>query len=113
MSKLWLITLGVLSVPAIPANAMSITHYRAMMETAPRTAEFYVTGVARGFEASNAVLSNRGDARLFCVPRKLPLNTRNYIDILDDELERRGTAVTGNELVEIVLFRGLERTFPC
>jgi|TARA_B100000315_G_scaffold118294_1_gene108420 hypothetical protein len=53
----------------------------------------------------------------FCPPDHLALNANNYVEILEREIQRQRESGNLNEDasvgVELILFFGLVRTFPC
>ena len=73
----------------------------------------YVAGVGDGIAAANAELSFRKQKNIFCAPTQLVLTIENYANILDQELRDNPTIYTVEFPVEIVLLKGLIKTFPC
>ena len=74
--------------------------------------KLYLQGVGAGLGWSNAYLVERGQAKLFCAPEKVPLQVENYFYIIEKKLE--STAVSYRDVpVEIVLLDGLIESFPC
>lgn len=100
-------------------NAMSVKTYEEMMSSNNSSdvlvVKTYVFGLGEGFTMSNTVLLGRKQESLFCPPENLPLNADNFIDILNKTIDRYKNA--GKNISEmpilILLFRGLETTFPC
>jgi hypothetical protein len=86
--------------------------------------EFYLDGVGEGFLTANTVLSDRGQARLFCAP-DIELNGKNYRSMLDEELQgmvqrdkphKPGTrpfSTLGYVPISIPLLQALQNKFPC
>ena len=99
--------------PVLQVDAATIGAYRTMTQNSPSAAKIYVNGVANGFEWSNSINEQRNVKPLYCPPSALTLNADNYVKILDVEIRRRGRNIDESDPVELALFMGLLRTFPC
>jgi hypothetical protein len=78
----------------------------------------YLTGMGLGFFTANTKLVALGQKPLYCPPPTLGLSGRNYIDILEKELERaaknpKEKAFFATTPVEFYMMAGLISTFPC
>ena len=63
----------------------------------------------------NYRLQTSGNTPLYCPPEKMRLTTDNYVNVLNQELLRKGTADQFVALASVadILLDGLIRTFPC
>jgi hypothetical protein len=84
--------------------------------------EVYVSGLGQGAFWSNIELSTQGTKPLFCSPKKIALNARNYIQILEETIQYRRDIALGDKIyleklekynIELILIKGLINTFPC
>lgn len=75
--------------------------------------KLYIYGVGEGYSWSNASLSNKNQAPLYCQPKKMILNNENYLTLLDTSI-RESTQGNKDELiVEALLLTQLIKVFPC
>lgn len=95
------------------ANAMTLDSYKRIVASNPQLAENYIAGVFQGIHWSNAFNIIDGGKPSHCPPAKLVLNTSNIKKIIDDELALSPGVYEGDDHIESVLFKGLQRTFPC
>jgi hypothetical protein len=73
--------------------------------------ENYLFGVAHGIEYTNAYTEEQFHRSVICAPKGLDLNQENIISIIDDEL--KAEKAKPDDIVELVLFFGMLKTFPC
>ena len=93
--------------------AMDLATYKKLKKISPDYAKLYVQGVASGFEWSNTLNESRKVKPLFCSPSKLSLNGDNYFQILEKELAGSSKNAKDTAQIELILFIGLVKTFPC
>lgn len=75
------------------------------------TFQIYISGVAEGYLFGNLALREfRGQKPFFCPPKKLALNSKNYISIIDNAITKYDLKVGP---VEIVPLQALGEVFPC
>ena len=100
-----------------PTHAMSLKGYEMAKKDDPDITKLYIFGVGEGFSWSCTVLEAEGKQLFFCQPDHLVLNANNYVEILEREIQRQRESGNLNEDasvgVELILFFGLVRTFPC
>jgi len=73
----------------------------------------YILGVGNGISWAN---SRPNRASLYCPPGVLKLDADEYIAILDRQIldeSKKPDGLRDNTPVELLLLRGLSRTFPC
>jgi hypothetical protein len=73
----------------------------------------HINGVGRGYAWANAQLILANQQPLYCQPDKLALDIANYIGIIDREIKDTENKYTLDTPVELILLRGLQKTFPC
>jgi hypothetical protein len=75
----------------------------------------YVLGVGTGYSWANTELSGTHRKLLYCQPKEFALTEENYLDILEGQVkaERAGGHADLPVPLELLLLKGLERTFPC
>ena len=75
----------------------------------------YMRGVGTGYAHANSELRVNKQKQLYCQPGNLALTVDNYLRILDDEIqERRKEGQYIEDIpVELLLLKGLQKTFPC
>jgi predicted Co/Zn/Cd cation transporter (cation efflux family) len=76
--------------------------------------EDYLAGVGRGMYILNAF----SQAKVFCPPEKPALNAQNFLQTIDETLERvkknKGSlSEISDNSVEVVLIVGLMNDYPC
>ena len=106
---------------ATPVYAeISAKKYLVLKEASNKTPETelllttYISGVGSAYTFANAMLESEGQSPLFCVPRKLALNTGNFTVILDNTIEKLSTIADTEDLtVSLLILQGLIATFPC
>lgn len=96
-----------------PSHAISIGDYKLIQKEQPKVAALYIKGVAEGFAWANSLNNDKNLPRLYCEPEKFSINTDNLTQILNDELTENNKIWTDKLPVELALFKGLEKTFPC
>ena len=96
-----------------PADAMNVRSYRELLANSPESAENYIVGVFQGIHWANSFNILDGGNPLYCPPGKLVMNTGNIKRIVDDELSIAPDVYTNISPIEAVLYKGLQRTFPC
>jgi hypothetical protein len=76
----------------------------------------YIKGLGVGIEWANTMAKLR-KSPLFCPPDTLSLGLKDYIDILDRQIEKYSRLVNQAELQKMwvgsALMHGMEATFPC
>jgi hypothetical protein len=75
----------------------------------------YMHGVGQGYGWANAQLELRGQALLFCQPRKLSLTQENLANLLDRYLTAQLEAGKNptSLMLEPLLLQALQEAFPC
>jgi hypothetical protein len=71
----------------------------------------YVTGLGVAYSWSNAHLSSVNQKPLYCEPKKLGLNSDNYLGILEDGIKR--IPDNADLPIEYIFLLQLQVTFPC
>ena len=69
-----------------------------------------VDGIGVGLSWANSIIEGNP---LYCAPNSLSLNRNNYMQILDDEIERGDALYDEDTPIGLVLYMGLANTFPC
>ena len=98
------------------ASAITVSEFEKGKKNDKDYIKTFITGVGYGFSWIIAILISEGRPQLYCVPGNLVLNDDNYIKIIDDELvedEKSNKSYSQSDSIELILFFGLERTFPC
>lgn len=67
-----------------------------------------VDQLGRGISWANTTFKNQ---KIYCAPKNLALNDRNYKRILDDEIKRG--SYSDETYIGLILLIGIENTFPC
>lgn len=96
------------------ASALSVKEYREFRELEGIDRDrlrAYINGVGVGLSWSNTILKHKGQSKLFCEPSQMVINVDNYFAIIDQELKTG--RYEGGKHIELVLYNGLEKTFPC
>lgn len=96
-----------------PTQALTVGDYKDGLKRKSEYVDIYILGVGQGTFWANAVNQNKNSPPLYCQPGKLTLNLENYKKAIEDELDKYPEVYKDNIPVEIVLIKGLERTFPC
>ena len=99
---------------------MSVADYRRGIsshdETIVAGTKLYLKGVGLGMVIVNAAAS-RDNKQMFCQPAKLTLETQNFLNILNEMITDLSTKTSVAKVdameAELVLFIGLQKTFPC
>ena len=91
------------------SGEMTLKHYKEFKPKELTRIEIYVTGLGDAFSWANTYLEQR--SFLFCQPSKLALGTKNYMRILDDEIQRK--IYKEEHSIGLILLMGLKETFPC
>jgi hypothetical protein len=113
-------TLFLLSVSVVQLKAnTTVKQYKADLASGSTAASFtkvYVYGLGEGFLFAN-IKATEKKTPLYCQPDKLALSMENYVDIVDRQIKERSNRMTQAQLDEIpiavLLFEGLQETFPC
>lgn len=100
---------------------ITVKDYRRIMNSKDKTQvdvlTAYLSGLGSGFSWANARTIYIGRQPLYCQPVKLAVQTDNYIDILNRQINDEAAATTEADLaerfIEQVLLDGLQKTFPC
>lgn len=116
MSKIFLRALLFMlfsSLAVSPSNAeIKLSEYIGANN--PNLFKEYIAGLGKGYYWANSQLKHKKQARLFCQPERLFLNADNYISILNKEIKYTDYDYTTDDtIIEVILLRGLEKTFPC
>ena len=97
------------------ANAeLRIKDYKRIKDT--EIFKTYILGVGVGVEWANTVVSNRGQSPLYCAPGKLAITTENFLQILQDYIEKNPEIIKplGPDLpIGLLLLKALQDAFPC
>lgn len=110
-----------LTMMASQAGAIDMATYAQLKEASEDSMQIYITGIGEGILAANQQLISKDRRPLYCQPGQLSLNTKNYgdifekqLDIIERMLEKAGKK---SELstwpVALILVLGLVETFPC
>ncbi len=78
--------------------------------------KIYIDGVGAGFSWANAELERTGRPPLYCDPIKMPLQAENYLQILQDYIQKNKELIErcGSDCpVEMLLLHGLIETLSC
>lgn len=75
----------------------------------------YVIGVGRGIFAANILLQARSQKPIFCMPKKLSLDSGLIESLLDQEIRSpsRGMPYSDDDNIELILLVAFETRFPC
>jgi hypothetical protein len=74
----------------------------------------YIDGVGTGCSVANVALVKRKQPELYCPPANRELKAEHYLQILEEEFQRNQETYTKVDApVEIILLKGLQKTFPC
>jgi len=76
----------------------------------------YILGVGVGIEWANTELSIQGQSPLYCAPGKLAITTENFLQILQDYIEKKTEIIKslGPDLpIGLLLLKALQDAFPC
>ena len=84
-------------------SEISIKEYKSVKEE--HFTKVYINGIGRGLFWANAEADDSFKKKLYCSPSKLALGVENYLQIIDDEIER--ATYTSDMPVELVLLKGL------
>ncbi len=109
--KKLVLTIGMLSLFVNQANAMSVSNYKRFKKEQLNLLKLHINGVGQGISWSNSFVENKLKEKLYCSPQKISLNTGNFMAIIDKEIDTGRWK--GDDHVEMILFFGLEKTFPC
>ena len=107
----YLVVFSVFILTVVNAFSMSVSDYKVLKKNDEQGLSLYVMGLGQGYYWSTSLLQHRSQTPLYCPPDKLVLNADNYLSILKGELA--SGAWKDTDPVEIILFRGLEKSFPC
>jgi hypothetical protein len=112
MKKLILAISSIL-VTSSALGAMTIELYNeaSNKKEGKQLVEMYIYGLGDGFFWANAAAKATNNKDLYCPPPNLIMNGKNYMDILNQEIEKG--LYTKDTEVGLVLFLGLKNTFPC
>ena len=108
----WFVVLLLLVFVGECLGAITVEKY----QKAPNDGRFkiYIAGVGEGVSFVNVRLKMRGQPPLYCEPEDSALGPDDYLRILNSELKQPDIASLGPDMtVEVLMIRGLERTFPC
>ncbi len=96
-------------------QAMNVTQYEKFIVEYEAETQYYIHGVGVGLHALSVVGELKGNKPLLCIPSKLIVNMYNHISILEDQIAiMKGQGIDMDTMeLSVVLFWGLERTFPC
>jgi len=106
------IVLG-LTLATAPARAeFFIKEYEKVKDST--AFKMYIEGVGIGYSWANNAIEPK-QYQLFCPPPTLELQEKNYVNILKRELAENKVWISSatNYPVELILLKGLQRTFPC
>ena len=75
----------------------------------------YISGVGQGYLYANTRLLMDGKSRIYCQPIGLALIGKNYIQLVETEVQRpsAGHIYSENTAIEVVLLNALVTNFPC
>jgi len=115
MRRLWMVISCLLLSTAANAE-YSVKEYREMRakkdDIAWAVFRNYINGVGTGYQWANEFVAADHKARYFCQPQRLSMNADNYISIIDGMLMDMSN-VPETQDVELLLWHGLRKTFPC
>ena len=108
-----LVPLLVLFLWTAPASAMSLDQYEEMKKS--DWAKTYVFGVGQGFLWANAEQANKNAPPFYCQSPKVALTADNYLQILNDSIEKRRASSKYDKgfPIEGLLMMALQEAFPC
>jgi|WetSurMetagenome_2_1015567.scaffolds.fasta_scaffold843973_1 hypothetical protein len=119
VSQVAFILLWLCILPQLWAG-MSVADYRKGLSSRDETivsgTKLYIKGVGLGMVIVNTAAS-RDNKQLFCQPNKLALETQNFLNILNGTIKALSMKTSAAKVdameAELVLFMGLQQTFPC
>ena len=71
----------------------------------------YIDGVGVGYMWANESFAADHKIRYFCSPPHLSMNADNYVSIINGVLKEH--KLPDDQSIELVLWHGLQDTFPC
>jgi hypothetical protein len=95
------------------AHALTVGNYKAELKSNQSRLNIYINGVGEGLSWANTMNQAKDLPLIYCQPRKLVMNVENFKTIIEDELEKYPEVYKDDIPIELVLARGLVRTFPC
>lgn len=95
---------------AILLNAdMKITDYT--VGNVDRVQKMYLVGVGNGLKWQERYTHKVKGIQVFCMPKESILNVNNYIQILDNEINKG--IYPDSSYIELIMLVGFINTFPC
>ena len=116
MSRKQLFVIFIISVMLpmrVVAIGVKLENWEEFKKDYKSISEVHIGGVGYGYSWANTALGGRGDTPFYCVPEKLVLNNRHYIEIIDREILRTEEPYSPDYPIELILLLGLINTFPC
>jgi len=93
--------------------ALSLADYRLFKDVEPKLIAAHLESVGTGFLWANATLNGDGQTMLYCAPPRFMMNGQNYIDLLDDYIQRDVDLDSPDTPIEMLLLNALRNEFPC
>lgn len=100
-------------LPTVAQAEPSAEEVISMIDKGDQMALLILDGYANGMEWANTELESRGDALLFCAPRKLAITAEQNADILRQYIKTPPGSRVADLPAGIVLLNALRATFPC
>jgi hypothetical protein len=105
------VMLMIVIASALPARAeIRVGEYEKLQGD---SLNLYISGVGVGYLWANAMIKKSGQPLLYCQPREFTATGETYKNILDKEISANKDMYTLDIPIELILLRGLQKTFPC
>lgn len=98
-----------LLTPILSCAEVQLGEYRKIQQAgghAKETLDTYIAGVGRGF-----VMASYFSKGMFCFPEGFILQGQNFQNFID--VDTRDGTIADSMAIEIILFSGILRRFPC
>lgn len=105
------ILLGFMNRPA--SSGITVKEFEQVKDE--EICKSYIHGVGVGYTIANVESKRSKQKPLYCPPPKLAVTQDNHLRILADTIkeERQKGEDIEDKPVELILLRGLQKTFPC
>lgn len=116
MKKAALVLIGIALLASQVNAAVTLKDYRAARATGGHQwvlMRTYLNGYFNGLGFANAEYKSQHMPQLFCQPDKLKMTDENLSNIIEDAVARSNPPFGVEDIVEVILLRGLQYTFPC
>lgn len=105
--------ISVILLANISFAEITVEQYKESLsnESTKKIMGLYIAGLGDGFFLASAASKSLDNKDLYCPPSNFVLTFDNYIKVLNQEID--GGDHTKDTPVGVVLFIGLQKTFPC